>query len=75
MLVLLQAMQGLGKPGVSIWGTANGPPYNHDAGVPGLRAGGFNLIAEKPAVNPVKQRLYRLTVPEAILDPPIKLDG
>ena len=38
LMVFLQAMQGLGKPGVSIWGTANGPPYNAHAGVPGLRA-------------------------------------
>ena len=72
----LQAMQGLGKPGVSIWGTANGPPYNHTLDFPGYASGGgFNLMAEKPAINPVKQRLYRLTVPEAILDPPHQLDG
>ena len=75
MLVLLQAMQGLGKPGVSIWGTANGPPYNATLEFPGYASGGFNLIAEKPAVNPVKQRLYRLTLPEAILSPPISWIG
>jgi molybdopterin guanine dinucleotide-containing S/N-oxide reductase-like protein len=75
LMVLLQAMQGLGKPGVSIWGTANGPPYNATLEFPGYAAGGFNLIADKPAMNPVKQRLYRLTVPEAILDPPISWMG
>ena len=75
MLVLLQAMQGLGKPGVSIWGTANGPPYNATLEFPGYASGGFNLIAEKPAVNSVKQRLYRLTLPEAILSPPISWIG
>jgi trimethylamine-N-oxide reductase (cytochrome c) len=69
MLVLLQAMQGLGKPGVSIWGTANGPPYNHTLDFPGYASGGnFNLMAEKPVTNPVAQRLYRLTAPEAILN-------
>ena len=47
LMVLLQAMQGLGKPGVSIWGTANGPPYNATLEFPGYAAGGFNLIAEK----------------------------
>jgi trimethylamine-N-oxide reductase (cytochrome c) len=75
LLVLLQAMQGLGKPGVMIWGTANGPPYNATLEFPGYASGGFNLIAEKPAVNPVQQRLYRLTVPEAILDPPLSWMG
>ena len=74
-MIFLQAMQGLGKPGISIWGTANGPPYNHTLEFPGYAPGGFNLIAEKPAINPVKQRLYRLTVPDAILNPPITWMG
>ena len=30
MMVLLQAMQGLGKPGVSIWGTTMGAPADYD---------------------------------------------
>ena len=67
-LIFLQAMQGLGMPGVSIWGTANGPPFNHTLEFPGYAQGGFNLIAEKPAINSIKQRLYRLTVPDAILN-------
>ena len=75
LMVLLQAMQGLGKPGVSIWGTANGPPYNATLEFPGYAAGGFNLIADKPAVNPVKQRLYRLTVARGHPRPAHQLDG
>jgi molybdopterin guanine dinucleotide-containing S/N-oxide reductase-like protein len=76
LMVLLQAMQGLGKPGVSIWGTANGPPYNHTLDFPGYASGiNYNLMASKPITNPVKQRLYRLLVPEAILDPPIEWMG
>ncbi|MCX8032765.1 MAG: molybdopterin-dependent oxidoreductase [Thermoleophilia bacterium] len=75
MLVFLQAMQGLGKPGVSIWGTTNGPPYNYELDFPGYASGGFNLIAEKKAINPVKQRVYRLLVPEAILDGHIEWMG
>ena len=76
MLVLLQAMQGLGKPGVAIWGTANGPPYNHTLDFPGYASGAcFNLMAEKPVMNPVKQRLYRLTAPDAILEPPLHWMG
>ena len=37
LMVLLQAMQGLGKPGISIWGTAMGAPRNNDVWFPGLR--------------------------------------
>jgi molybdopterin guanine dinucleotide-containing S/N-oxide reductase-like protein len=71
MMVLLQAMQGLGKPGVGIWGTTMGPPFNCSLDCPGYAVGGMNKIAKKPAVNPVKQRLYRLLLPEAILNPPV----
>jgi molybdopterin guanine dinucleotide-containing S/N-oxide reductase-like protein len=74
LMVLLQAMQGLGKPGVNIWGTTMGPPYNAAFEFPGYSSFGGNFLnnfAEKPAINPVKQRLYRLLVPEAILNPPI----
>jgi molybdopterin guanine dinucleotide-containing S/N-oxide reductase-like protein len=78
LVVLLQAMQGLGKPGVNIWGTTMGVPYNGDFDFPGYATykGGFlNGIAKKPVNNPVKQRIYRLLLPEAILDPPIKWLG
>ncbi len=37
--------------------------------------GGINKIAKKPAVNPVKQRISRLMVPKAILNPPIHWIG
>ncbi len=78
LMVLLQAMQGLGKPGVNIWGTAMGPPYNASLEFPGYTAWGpatLNKLARKPAINPVKQRIYRLLVPEAILNPPIHWTG
>ncbi len=75
LMVLLQAMQGLGKPGVGIWGTAMGPPFNADLEFPGYGSWGagvtLNKLARKPAINPVQQRLYRLLVPDAILNPPI----
>ena len=35
MMVLLQAMQGLGKPGVSIWGTTMGAPADFETWFPG----------------------------------------
>jgi molybdopterin guanine dinucleotide-containing S/N-oxide reductase-like protein len=78
LMVLLQAMQGLGKPGVSIWGTTMGTPYNADFHFPGYAAFGpcfLNGVAAKKVENPVKQRVYRLLAPEAILSPPIKWMG
>ena len=35
LMVLLQAMQGLGKPGVSLWGGVMGGPSNPDFFFPG----------------------------------------
>ncbi len=78
LMVLLQAMQGLGKPGVNIWGTCMGAPTNGSFKFPGYADGGedaFSLVARKPAVNPVSQRIYRLLGPEAILSPPINWLG
>jgi len=37
MMVLLQAMQGLGKPGVKHLGHHHGPPYNADLNFPDTR--------------------------------------
>jgi molybdopterin guanine dinucleotide-containing S/N-oxide reductase-like protein len=74
LMVLLQAMQGLGKPGVSIWGTTMGSPYNAGFNFPGYSSFGANLLngfAKNPVKNPVQQRIYRLLTPEAILNPPI----
>ena len=79
MMVLLQAMQGLGKPGVSIWGTTMGAPSNADVWFPAYAdldgRMGSSRAADKQMVNPVKQRLYRLTLPDAILNPPITWRG
>ena len=78
LLVLLQAMQGLGKPGVGIWGTTMGPPFNADFEFPGYSGWGpcsLNQVAKKQAINSVQQRLYRLLVPDSILDPPVRWTG
>jgi molybdopterin guanine dinucleotide-containing S/N-oxide reductase-like protein len=75
LMVLLQAMQGLGKPGVNIWGTTTGTPFNHEISFPGYAEWGINKLAKKPAVNPVKQKLYRILMPECILQPPVKWLG
>lgn len=42
MMVLLQAMQGLGKPGNNIWSTTGGAPYNTDFVFPGYAEGGMS---------------------------------
>jgi molybdopterin guanine dinucleotide-containing S/N-oxide reductase-like protein len=78
LMILLQAMQGLGKPGVNIWGTTMGTPFNAEFEFPGYATYGGNFLnnfAKKPAENPVKQRVYRLLLPEAILNPPVKWLG
>ncbi len=41
MMVLLAAMQGLGKPGSNIWSTTGGAPYNGDFFFPGYAEGGI----------------------------------
>jgi len=71
LMVLLQAMQGLGKPGVSIWGTTQGAPSNTSFNFWGYVDQGISQLARNHAVNPVTQRLYRLLIPDAILSPPV----
>ena len=78
MMVLLQAMQGLGAPGRSIWGTTMGAPSDTTIWFPGYgdpegRMSMSTKAAKYIPQNPTKQRLYRLTVPDAILDPPVEL--
>jgi trimethylamine-N-oxide reductase (cytochrome c) len=74
LMVLLQAMQGLGKPGVNFWSTSQGAPFDSSLDFPGYAAWGpcmLNKVARKPTLNPVEQRLYRLLLPDAILNPPV----
>jgi molybdopterin guanine dinucleotide-containing S/N-oxide reductase-like protein len=80
MMVLLQAMQGLGKPGRSIWGAAMGAPADFKTWFPAYADPEGRIALSKNVcdfipVNPTKQRLWRLTVPDAILDPPVSWDG
>lgn len=74
LMILLQAMQGLGKPGVSIWGTT-GAPFNSNFRFPGYADEGVQHLAKKKAINNVKQRLLRSLVADAILSPPIHWYG
>jgi molybdopterin guanine dinucleotide-containing S/N-oxide reductase-like protein len=75
LMVLLQAMQGLGKPGVSIWGVTMGAPVNATFKFPGFEQGGMQYLGDKVHVNPVKQRIYRTLFPDSILDPPVQWLG
>ena len=63
MMILLQAMQGLGKPGIAIWGTTMGAPSNTTIFFPGYADPesrmGSSRAADRKMENPTKQRLYR----------------
>ncbi|MFC2068908.1 molybdopterin-dependent oxidoreductase [Chloroflexota bacterium] len=71
MMVLLQAMQGLGKPGVSIWDSSRGAPANKEFYMPHYSWPDVatSLVAKKIPRNPVKQELWRSVTPQAILNP------
>jgi molybdopterin guanine dinucleotide-containing S/N-oxide reductase-like protein len=75
LVIYLQAMRGLGKPGINIWGTTMGAPYNPVPDFPGYNACNINKLARRPVVNPVSQRIQRLIVPDAILNPPVHWNG
>jgi molybdopterin guanine dinucleotide-containing S/N-oxide reductase-like protein len=80
MMVLLQAMQGLGAPGRSIWGTTMGAPNDATRWVPSYGEPQARISMSTKAcdyipVNDNPQRLWRLTVPEAILSPPVDWYG
>ncbi len=80
MMVLLQAMQGLGKPGITIGGVSMGAPAEFDTWFPAYaepqgRMSHSTKAADYIPQNSTKQRLYRLTVPDAILDGAVEWDG
>ena len=80
LMVLLQAMQGLGAPGRSIWGTTMGAPSDTSIwfpcyGEPEGKISSSTKAAKYLPVNSTKQRLWRLTVPDAILSPPVSWYG
>ena len=79
MMVFLQTMQGLGKPGRSIWGAGTGAPNETETWFPGYaepegRISQSSICRETPET-PTRQRLYRLLVPDAILNPPVEWMG
>jgi trimethylamine-N-oxide reductase (cytochrome c) len=71
LMVLLIAMQGLGKPGVNVWGgAAMGAPLDFSFQI-SVGWDTFGQVAKKKAENSVSQKVYRILLPESILNPPI----
>ena len=71
-MVLLFAMQGMGKPGSNIWSATTGAPMDYDFWFGGysdpLSQIANEPIADHAAVNCVTQKLYRPNLPDAILN-------
>ncbi|MDP2916315.1 MAG: molybdopterin-dependent oxidoreductase [Dehalococcoidia bacterium] len=77
MMVTLQTLQGLGKPGVNMvtWGTiSGGAPFDKSVHVPGYSTG-INPAANKLYSNPIPQRVHTLNISDCILKPPVKWKG
>ena len=71
LMVLLVAMQGMGKPGVNIWGTTVGGPLDMSFDFPGYSRLGINSLSKSGLPkNPVTQVLWKPRIHEAILEPP-----
>lgn len=49
LMISLQAMQGLGKPGINIWSTVQGAPSNTDFMFPGYAEGGISADPDNSA--------------------------
>jgi len=79
LIVCLQAMQGLGKPGINLWGNSTGAPADYSVLFPGYAdldaMMSFSRAARKKAINPVEQRLYRILLPDSFLNPPVHWMG
>jgi trimethylamine-N-oxide reductase (cytochrome c) len=77
MMIYLQTMQGIGKPGVGICALANSAPIDFKIKIPDKVAARpmMNRCARVVPKNPVKQSVYQTLVPQAILNPPIQWYG
>ena len=72
LIIALAAMQGFGKPGVSIWGTTMGAPADYTwfpgYAEPDSQMGKSRAANIKYAASSTTQRLYRLNYPEDIMN-------
>jgi molybdopterin guanine dinucleotide-containing S/N-oxide reductase-like protein len=72
LMVLLMAMQGMGKAGVNMWSTATGAPLDTSFNFPGYSKLGINFLSKSGLPkNPVTQIVWRPLIPDAILNPPL----
>jgi trimethylamine-N-oxide reductase (cytochrome c) len=71
LMVLLLGMQGMGKPGVNMWGTTVGGPLDMSFDFPGYSRLGINSLSKSGLPKtPVTQVLWKPRIHEAILEPP-----
>ena len=72
LLVQLFVMQGMGKPGRNMWSANAGAPLDYNFWFGGYSDPRSTIanepVANKTAVNCVEQKLYRPTIPDAILN-------
>lgn len=82
LMIVLIAMQGLGKPGINMWGTTQGAPCNTDFCFPGYAESGMSgwgsgayrwnarMFAGRNAIvgHVPGQTIQRLHLPEAIME-------
>jgi trimethylamine-N-oxide reductase (cytochrome c) len=69
MMILLQTMQGIGRPGVSIWDPGQGAPVDNKTHPPPSK---IESITSKTVKNPINQMIWRTRIADAILNPPIR---
>lgn len=77
MMVALQTLQGLGKPGVNLvnWGfSSGGAPFDKSIHMPGYTTG-IKPVETKSYPNPIPQKMHALDVSDCILNPPVKWRG
>lgn len=78
MMVALQTLQGLGKPGVNLvslgW-CSGGAPFDKNIFMPGYTTGIAAGETRKPITNPIPQTLHAIDFTNGIFNPPIKWRG
>ncbi len=77
MMVALQTLQGLGKPGVNLvaWGwSTGGAPFDKSIHVPGYTTG-IKPVETKQYTNPIPQKTHALNIADCITNPPVKWRG
>jgi len=77
MMATLQAMQGLGKPGVSVTKCYEGwiPFDERQKGIPGYALGGTDFVAKKKSKNLVSQVIQANLLEQSLFSPPVKWRG